>query len=58
MKAGKASSDAQDSEPVCSRPVAPGGWQRGVIGVLVGLAAGALAALLAPRERIGARHRH
>lgn len=32
------------------RPVAPGGWKRIVIGFAVGLAAGAVIALVLPRD--------
>jgi hypothetical protein len=32
------------------RPVAPGGWKRVVIGLLIGLAAGAAIALAMPRD--------
>lgn len=33
-----------------SRPVAAGGWRRGVLGTIVGLAAGALLGTVLPRE--------
>jgi hypothetical protein len=32
------------------RPIAPGGWKRIVIGLLIGLAAGAAVALALPRD--------
>ena len=37
------------------RPVAPGGWRRGVIGLAVGIVAGVLVAMLQPREQINGR---
>lgn len=39
-----------------ARRIAAGGWQRGVIGFLIGVAAGLLAALVMPRDE-GPRRR-
>jgi len=39
-----------------ARRIAAGGWRRGVIGVLIGIAAGLLAALVMPRDE-GPRRR-
>jgi hypothetical protein len=41
--------DALELEPA-SRHVAAGGWRRAVVGLVVGLAAGALVALVVPRD--------
>lgn len=40
-------------EPVSApeRRVAAGGWRRAVVGIALGVAAGALAALVTPRDR-------
>ena len=38
------------SNPSPTRPIAPGGWKRVLIGFAVGLAAGALIALVLPRD--------
>lgn len=37
-------------EPPTPRRVAPGGWRRAIVGFALGAAAGALVALVAPRE--------
>jgi hypothetical protein len=39
-----------DADEAHGRPVAPGGWRRIVIGLLVGLLAGAAIALAMPRD--------
>lgn len=39
-----------EPNPSPARPVAPGGWKRVLIGFAVGLAAGALIALVLPRD--------
>lgn len=43
-------------EPPTPRRVAPGGWQRAFVGLALGAAAGALVALVAPRDE-GPRRR-
>ena len=43
------SSQDTDADTV-PRPVAPGGWKRALIGFAVGLAAGAVIALVLPRN--------
>lgn len=48
--------EAASLEPGPTRYVAPGGWRRALIGFLVGLLAGALVALLLPRDE-GPRRR-
>lgn len=42
-----------DTAPGGDTAVAPGGWRRGVVGLVVGLLAGAAIALLEPRESSG-----
>lgn len=44
--------EAHASHDDHGRPVAPGGWRRGVIGLVVGIIAGVLVAMLEPREHI------
>jgi hypothetical protein len=39
-----------------ARRIAAGGWKRGVIGFLIGVAAGLLAALVLPRDEGPRRH--
>ena len=40
-----------------ARPVAPGGWKRALIGFAIGLAAGAVIALVLPRDDPSTRTR-
>ncbi len=49
---------SQDTDAdTASRPVAPGGWKRALIGFAVGLAAGAIIALVLPRDDPSTRPR-
>lgn len=41
---------ADDAHTATGRPVAPGGWRRMLVGFLIGTLAGALVALVLPRD--------
>lgn len=42
---------APEPDAAPGRPVAPGGWRRAIVGLVIGLLAGAAVAALLPRER-------